>query len=353
MAKINKRDKKDTITDLAEQIVEESKKEIKKKVPFRFDKVVRTGSTLLDLNISGGRVRGGGIPGGVLAEIYGGSGSGKTSLLASICANAQHHKGNVDIQDPESRLDKEYMEIYNVNIKSAGFGYSRPDTVLEAFTHLRKWYKELSLDVIHVAAIDAVAALSTELEMDNDEGDKRGQKQAKEFSQNLRKTARILGGDNIVTIFNNQVRQGENGEITPCGIAMEFYGSLRMRVQQKQMIDKTIKLSSGKEVKKIIGIESQVYVKKSTVDDPYRSCPLSIIFGSGIDDIRDQLQWYKDMTKETRYDVFNGKFYVAMDKAILHIEENNLQKELRERTINLWEEIEAKFDVKRSPKVFW
>lgn len=352
MAKINKRVKSNT-DELAEQIVEESKKEVKKKTPFRFDKVIRTGSTLLDLCISGGRVKGGGIPAGVLMEIYGGSGSGKSSLLASICANAQNKGGDVDIQDPESRLDKEYMEIYGLLLSQAGFSYSRPETVLEAFTHQRKWYKELRTDVINVSAIDAVAALSTELEMENDEGDKRGQKQAKDFSQNLRKAARILGGDNIVTIFNNQVRQGENGEITPCGKAMEFYGSLRIRVQQKQMIDKTIKLASGKEVKKIIGIESSCYVKKSTVDDPYRTCPLSIIFGIGIDDIRDQLQWYKDMTKETKYDVFNGKTYLAMDKAIQHIEENNLQKELRERTIDLWEEIEAKFDQKRAPRVFW
>jgi protein RecA len=352
MTKINKR-VKSNVDDLADKIVEESKKEVKKKVPFRFDKVIHTGSTLLDLNISGGRVRGGGIPGGVLAEIYGGSGSGKTSVLASICANVQHNGGDADIQDPESRLDKEYMEIYGVDIKQAGFTYSRPDTVLEAFTRQRKWYKELSTDVIHVSAIDAVAALSTNLEMENEEGDKMGMKQAKEFSQNLRKAARILGSENIITLFNNQVRQGDNGETTPCGKAMEFYGSLRIRVQQKQMIDKTIKLSSGKEIKKIIGIESNCYIKKSTIDDPYRSCPLSIVFGIGIDDIRDQLQWYKDMTKETRYDVFNGKFYVAMDKAIQHIEDNNLQKELRERTIDMWEEIEAKFDQKRAPKIFW
>lgn len=340
-----------TLAKIADEISSESKKKPSKKVPLRFDKVIRTGSTLLDLAISGGRVIGGGIPGGVLAEIYGTSGSGKTSLLASICANAQRSGGDVDIQDPESRLDKEYMEIYGLSLKGAGFSYSRPDTVLEAFEHLWEWYSDLKDGVISVAAIDAVAALSTELEMEK--GDKMGMKQAKEFSQNLRKSARRLGDEKQITVFNNQLRQSETGETTPCGMAMEFYGSLRIRVQQKMMIEKIVKLNSGVEVKKKVGILSSCYIKKSTVDDPYRSCPLSILFGYGIDDIRDQLQWYKDMTKETKYNVFGDKSYVAVEKAILYIEENNLQKELRDRTIKLWQEIEDGFKVERKPKVFF
>ena len=49
-----------------------------------FGTVISTGSTLLDLAISGGRVRGGGIPAGILLEIYGPSGTGKTSVLAEM-----------------------------------------------------------------------------------------------------------------------------------------------------------------------------------------------------------------------------------------------------------------------------
>ena len=61
----------------------------------RFDKVVSTQCTLLDLAISGDKVRGGGIPGGVLVETFGASGTGKSALLASICASAQRRGGSL------------------------------------------------------------------------------------------------------------------------------------------------------------------------------------------------------------------------------------------------------------------
>ena len=47
-----------------------------------FGTVISTGSTLLDLAISGGRVHGGGLPGGIFVEAFGPSGSGKTVLLS-------------------------------------------------------------------------------------------------------------------------------------------------------------------------------------------------------------------------------------------------------------------------------
>jgi len=45
-----------------------------------FGQCISTGSTLLDLAISGGRIRGGGLPGGILVEVFGPSGVGKTVL---------------------------------------------------------------------------------------------------------------------------------------------------------------------------------------------------------------------------------------------------------------------------------
>ena len=49
-----------------------------------FEHVTSTGSTLLDLAISGNRIRGGGIPSGIMLVAYGPSQSGKTALLSQI-----------------------------------------------------------------------------------------------------------------------------------------------------------------------------------------------------------------------------------------------------------------------------
>ena len=58
-----------------EQIKERAKKEPERIQTTAnegdFGAVVSTGSTLLDLAISGGRVRGGGVPSGILMEVYG------------------------------------------------------------------------------------------------------------------------------------------------------------------------------------------------------------------------------------------------------------------------------------------
>ena len=352
--KIRRRKKRSRTSEIADEVSNEAKAPVEPKIKLRFDKVVSTGSTLLDLSISGKRIRGGGLPAGILAEFYGPSASGKSSVLASICSSAQRKGGLVRLRDPEARMDEEYATIYGINFSEEVFDYARPDTVLEFFTDLWTWKYEN--EAINVFGGDSVAALSTQLEMENEEGDKRGQKQAKEFSQNLRKSARIIGGKNILAIFNNQVRQGENGETRSGGRAMEFYASLIVRIGKMSGKDgdikKEIKLKSGKSVEKIIGIQSMCYVKKSTVDDPYRSCPLSIVFGYGIDTVRDELQYYKDLTKETTYNCFD-KTYQSLEKAIQYVEEFKFQKRLRNRTIDLWEEVESKFKIERKPKVWF
>ena len=58
---------------LSQQVKRHSKAPVEKKPELEGDTtiMVSTGSTLLDLAISGGRVRGGGIPGGIMVEIFG------------------------------------------------------------------------------------------------------------------------------------------------------------------------------------------------------------------------------------------------------------------------------------------
>ena len=101
-----------------------------------FTAVVSTGSTLLDLAISGGRIRGGGVPSGILLEIYGPSGTGKTAVLAEMCAATQVKGGHVKFLDPEARLDQEYMRIYGMELEKDE--YYMPDTVNEVFDQYPK-----------------------------------------------------------------------------------------------------------------------------------------------------------------------------------------------------------------------
>ena len=225
--------------------------------------------------------------------------------------------------------------------------YKRPDTVTEMMNFIYSWKPE-SNERINVIATDSLAALSTDLELDTE--DKMGMRRGKEFSQGLRKTCRLIANNNWLIACSNQLRSGPHGDFTPGGNAVPYYSSVRIRVREKGPITLTRKIGSKKrEVEKSIGILSSCFIKKSTVDDPYREAPIYIVFGYGIDDIRGNLQWYKDMTGETTYDCVN-KNYARMNDAIRYIEDNDLQDELKEKVIDLWEEIENKFLISRKTK---
>jgi len=326
--------------------------------PSDSDMFVSTGSTLLDLAISGGRVRGGGIPGGIMVEIYGGPGAGKTALAMEICASVQYKGGETTVADPEARLDKEYAKSYGVEISADD--YSRPNIVMdvkndrgkvteEGLESIIKNWNPQSTEVVNALIADSIAALSTSMEMGK--GDLRGQKKAKDLHALCRTTARRISKDNRLVVFTNQLTVGEYGSDSPGGVAIKFYASLRIIIKQKAQIKPKKKNKAGKEVIKVTGIESECWIKKSSVDDPYRSALIYLMFGSGIDDIRANLQYVKDMTKESSYDCIDGKTYVAMNAAIKYIEDNNLESELREKVIDLWEESESLFKIKKKKKV--
>jgi len=337
--KIKRRSKSKEIKDVVDSGLSEEKEE-----NYLDTKTVLTGSTLLDLAISGGRIKGGGIPGGIIVEIYGPSSSGKTAILSELGASSQARGGDVRFLDPEGRLDQEYCRIYGLSLPEDN--YFMPDTVEEMFQLIKKWNPSND-NVINVLAADSLAALSTELEMEKK--DSYGMKRAKDFSQGLRQICRKIKKDNWLFAASNQIRQSETGEVTPGGKAIAFYASLRIRVHQVKLITVSKKVRE-KKIDKIIGIESECFIKKSSIDDPFRKAPIFIIFGFGIDDVRGNLQWYKDITGETKYNCFEESFQ-SVNHAIKYIEDNNLQKRLKDRIVDLWEEIENKFKINRKVKI--
>jgi len=316
------------------------------------DVFISTGSTLLDCAISGGRVRGGGIPGGILVEIFGPSGCGKTVLLCEIAGAIQRAGGRVKFNDPEARLNKQFARIFDLKLEDAD--YYTPDLVPEMFKSVRDWKPE-NTDVINGVMGDSLAALSTHMEMDNDDGDKMGMRRAKEFSEECRKTCRILTQRNILMVCSNQVRQNvDAGQYapkyrSPGGEAIPFYASLRLRCMTAQKIKKTKKIH-GKEVSRIIGVETPIEVFKSSVWKPYHTASVYIMFDYGIDDIRANLQFVKQMTKSTTYAVCGEGAGQSMEQAITYVERHGLEEDLREETIDLWEALEEEFKVDRKPK---
>jgi RecA/RadA recombinase len=317
-----------------------------------FGVVISTGSTLLDLAISGGRIHGGGLPLGILVEIFGPSGSGKTVLLSEIAGNVQRGNGNVIFHDPEARLNPQFAKLFG--LKFDDMTYGMPDLVTQVFKGVREWEPETKKGVNGIFA-DSLAALSTDLEMDSKEGDKMGMRRAKEFSEELRKTCRILKQKNYLMVCSNQVRvnmdAGPYGQkyISPGGEAVGFYSSLRLRATKPEKLQSKVRVA-GKEVRRPIGVRVEYEVFKSSVWKPYRTAPVTILFDYGLDDIRENLQFIKDYTKNTVYTVGGRKLDVSLERSIAIIEEDGFESDLKEEVITLWESIEGLFDTDRKPK---
>ncbi len=343
---------------LVEQI--ESRPKDSLYVPLDTSMVISTGSTLLDLAISGSRIRGGGLPGGILVEIFGPPSSGKTALLVEICSSAQAKGGEVLIADPERRLDKEYASLFGLKIPQEI--YHRPGTVTELSDLIWNWNPKND-KVINVLAADSIAAISTSLEME--QGDKRGQRKAKELSELCRKVGRKIALAHQLNVFTNQERQGEYGRTTPGGFAVPFHASVRIRIARagvrqletkrtivRQFINKeTGEVTKRKvELAKNIGIESEAVIIKSSISSEYQKAPIYIVSGIGIDDVRANLVWLKKVQALTKFPCAN-KEYSYINDAIKYIEDNNLEAKLRENTIDTWETIERLFKQNRKKKV--
>ena len=341
-------------TSLAVQIRRHSENKTKKSsYDGNTELMLSTGSTLLDLAICGTRIRGGGIPGGILMEMFGPSSSGKTVFLFEIGGYIQRKKGDVIFLDPEARVNKTFAKQFDFDLDT--ITKEEPDTVTEVMETVFKYKPKNKKALINGIMVDSLAALSTKLEMDNDKGDKMGMRRAKEFSEGLRKVCRLLKQRNQIMICSNQIRINVGASpyseqlTVPGGKAIGFYSSIRLRFMKPVEVKKEITFK-GKKIKGTTGTKVHIKVYKSSVDEGYRTAEVYIMKKYGIDDIRANLQYLKDFNKTTVYCLNKRSLGDSMEKAISKIERLQLESELKEAVIDLWEEIESKFKVKRIKK---
>ena len=346
--------KRKSDSKLSKQLKERAKKELVAPtldlVEGNIETMISTGSTLLDLSISGGRVRGGGLPGGILVEISGAESTGKTVLLCEIAGDVQRQGGEVMFLDPEARLNKQFAKLFDLDVDA--MNYSNPNTVPEAFKPIVDW-EPAPKKKVHIICTDSLAALSTEREMEDE--DKRGQQRAKEFSEHTRKTCRVLQKKNFLMVCSNQLRDNSDGnpytpkDITPGGRAIPFYSSVRIRCKLIKRIKKELTFA-GKKITRITGVRIGTTVFKNTVWEPFHEAQVTLMFNYGVDDIRENLQFIKSHTTQSVYSVGDDKLGKEMLKAIQLVEEHSLEQELKDQVIDLWLKIESEFKEKRQPK---
>lgn len=346
-----KRIKKEKPKSLAEQIRAKTKTEKVTEInEFDSDKkVVSTGSLLLDLAISGGIYEAGGIPGGTTVVAYGPSGGGKTALACEIAGSIARQGGELKYRDSEGRLDSAFAKNFDLDVTKIDLKKTR--TISTTFNDLHKWKPDP--EKVNGFIIDSLASLSTEMELED--GDKMGMRRAKEFSEQFRKCTVPVGEQNIILFCTNQIREKadaqkyERKDINPGGKAIEFYASLILRFSEIKKIKKEFKFGK-KDTKETIGMSATIEVDKSSIWKPHRTAPIIIYFDYGIDDVRANLQYVKDYTGESWYQVKDIKLSNSLDKAVSMVEEQNLEKKLRKQVITIWREYDAATTLQRKRK---
>jgi len=320
-----------------------------------FQLIVSTGCTILDLDISGLRTECGGVPSGILAEIYGPNSIGKTAVLSEIGGSIQTRGGEVKFLDPEGRLDKEYARIYGMVLPKSN--YSMPITVKEVFTEIKK-FNPPNREIANGIMTDSLAALTTDLELET--GDAMGMKRAKEFSAGLRKTCVGIRENNYIIACSNQIRQGQFGEVTPGGMGISFYASLRIKLHptkggrliKKANIKEDAPYEIQGEFEKDRGNKVGYVITKNSLDEPWRKGFFYLMHNYGIDDIRTCLQYNKEVTNHSKYVCcHNDKEYVGLDHATKFVEDNGSEETVRNRTIMLWRQVQKVLQDPRKPKV--
>jgi recombination protein RecA len=263
-----------------------------KKIDF-----ISTGSWVINRLIGDGSHNNspGGIPRGYFTEICGDESTGKTTLALNIAKQALIAGETVVYADFEQslRLQMSYVKNIGLDTNSPNFIHIVPESLQDGVQAIGK-----SLVMVRpsVVIIDSVAAMLPRetLDGDADEVNAIG-KHARLVGSFINWISKKLQKYNCAVILINQFRanikaskydQGPT-QITTGGKALQYFIALRIRLKKttnnEEITEKSV--ITGVAEKKRISQEVKVVIEKNKVDMPWKSGPIYLVFGYGIDNI--------------------------------------------------------------------
>lgn len=221
-----------------------------------------------------------GLPAGRVVEIYGKSGSGKSSLVASLLGSAQASGAYAVLIDSENSYSPDWSRRYKVNPESLLL--LEPEHIEEAFDYTRaivESIREQQSSTPIFVAFDSVSATPTaaELAQEDSSASAASAEHARIISKELRKLTGLIKDQNICLCFVSQLKDNPrvtwgNTESILGGSAIKFHAALRLKLTHTKYITKD-------EVK--IGQTIQVQATKNKFTMPYKVRTFDLFYEDG------------------------------------------------------------------------
>lgn len=270
---------------------------------------------------------GGGFARGRVIELYGGEGSGKTTLALQVIVKAQERGEKAAYIDVEHAFDPTYAKSLGVNLEELYF--SQPDSA-EAALDVAKTLAGTGEFVMIV--VDSVAALTPDTEFDGEVGKSQIGHLARFMSSALKQIIGEFAKTKTTLVLINQLRSKigvvyGNPETTPGGNALKYYASQRIAIRRSSAIKDT----AGE----LLGYTAKIKVEKNKIALPYQTAEVPFMHGIGFDSTADLFLFSEKMgviNKEKATYYFNEeKLGVGQQKSMEFVRANpELQERVRQ-----------------------